>query len=139
MTGLLLSQPRHSFVEGTLFFLVQKSVFSSNRASGYTFQHDGAPPHTSLSTVYWLNHHKVGRFNGGFWPPQSPDCNPIEHLWPMVLHNLKGQVFSSKETLWVALEKAFRAVTSAQVKALYDSLPSRMLAVVKARGGPTRY
>ena len=81
----------------------------------------------------------VRRLNGGVWPPMSPDINPIEHLWPIVGHMMRGQVFSGKESLWTALEHAFAAIPAAKVKALYASMPDRMAAVIAARGGHTRY
>jgi hypothetical protein len=65
--------------------------------------------------------------------------NPIEHLWPMVAQKLSGSVFSGKEQLWSALQDAFASISPSQVKALYDSMPRRMEAVISARGGHTRY
>ena len=69
----------------------------------------------------------------------SPDLNPIEHVWPLVLSNFKGAVFSGKEQLWSALHEAFAAVTPAVVKKLYDSMPDHLAAVKAQKGGPTRY
>ena len=100
---------------------------------------DGASPHRALSTVAWLNKKRVRRLNAGVWPPQSPDLNPIEHLRPIVLRTLRGQVFAGKEDLWVALQAAFGAVPAEQIKALYASMPRRIEAVISARGGHTRY
>ena len=100
---------------------------------------DGASPHRALSTIAWLNAKKVKRLNGGVWPPQSPDMNPIEHLWPMVLRKLNGSVFSGKESLWTALQAAFAAIKPSQVQRLYASMPRRMKAVIAAKGGHTRY
>ena len=80
-----------------------------------------------------MNKYKIRRFNGGVWPPQSPDMNPIEHLWPMVAHELRDCVFSGKESLWSSLQEAFAAIRPEQIKALYKSLPKRMEAVVKAQ------
>ena len=39
---------------------------------------------------------------------QPPDCifKKRNTSWPMIPHKLKGQAFSSKDTLWVALEKS---------------------------------
>ena len=127
----------------TRFVFVQKiqhlNAFYCFRVSGWRFQHDGAPPHRALTTQAWLRRHKVRVLNGGFWPPMSPDLNPIEHIWPLVLRNLKGAVFSGKEQLWSALQEAFAAVTPAEVKKLYDSMPDRLAAVKAQKGGPTRY
>ena len=109
--------------------------FCVRRGKGWKFQQDGAPPHRSLSTQAFITRKKVIKFNAGFWPPMSPDLNPIEHLWPLVLRQLNGAVFSGKEQLWAALQEAFAAITPAQVAKLYQSLPKRMLAVRAAKGG----
>lgn len=57
----------------------------------------------------------------------------------MVLHKLRGHVFAGKDQLWSALQAAFAEISPEQVKALYDSMPNRMRAVIAARGGHTRY
>jgi transposase len=69
----------------------------------------------------------------------SPDINPIEHLWPLVLRELNGAIFAGKDQLWSALQEAFACIKPDQVKALYRSMPNRMAAVLSAKGGPTRY
>ena len=69
----------------------------------------------------------------------SPDLNPIEHLWPFVLRELNGAIFSGREQLWSALQEAFAKIPPAYVQSLYDSMPTRLAAVIRARGGPTRY
>ncbi len=81
----------------------------------------------------------MGRHNGGVWPPMSPDLNPIEHLWPIVGRALAGCVFSGKDQLWSALQEAFANIPADHIKALYESMPRRMEAVITAKGGPTRY
>jgi transposase len=65
--------------------------------------------------------------------------NPIEHLWPIVGRKLVGQTFSSRDALWQALVLAFGSITPAQVRRLYASMPSRLLALKQAKGGYTRY
>jgi transposase len=78
-------------------------------------------------------------FNGGEWPPNSPDMNPIEHVWPLVLQTLSGRVFSGREDLWNALQIAFGQITRAQIGRLYESMPRRLHALRAARGRHTRY
>ena len=76
-------------------------MFLFHSGSGWRFRQDGASPHRALTTQAWLNRNKVSRFNAGFWPPMSPDLNPIEHVWPMVLKRLNGAIFSGKDQLVV--------------------------------------
>ena len=77
----------------------------SCRRRGHEFQQDGALSHQAKPTLSWLSKHRIKQFNEGAWPAQSPDMNPIEHLWPMIGHKLAGRVFRDIEDLWKALLK----------------------------------
>ena len=109
------------------------------RSSKYKFMQDGAPVHTSRSTRSWLQAKGVRMFNAGSWPANSPDMNPIEHVWPMLGRKLIGQIFANRDALWAALVKACAEIDPHTIIKLYDSMPRRLLALRKARGGPTRY
>lgn len=101
------------------------------------FQHDGAPPHRSASTVAYLNNRKVCYISD--WPPQSPDVNIIENMWAelkrrLLLHNPKNL-----DELWDSCLSEWQKIPNEYIQKLYNSLPNRLLCIRKNKGENTNY
>ena len=48
----------------------------------WTFQQDGARPHTHATTQQWCLDHFPSFINKDHWPPNSPDLNPLDYsIW----------------------------------------------------------
>ena len=95
--------------------------------------------HKACTTTAFLKKKGIRQFNQGKWPPNSPDMNPMEHVWPMVGCMLSGKVFPDRDALWVALTAAFASIPKTAILKLYASMPRRIQALKKARGRHTRY
>ena len=103
------------------------------------YQQDGAPVHRAATTTRWRRLHGVKQFNAGVWPAQSPDLNPIEHVWPVLARVIQGAVYTSRDSLWHAIQLAVSQVDPAYIRKLYDSMPRRLAACIAAKGGHTKY
>ena len=73
------------------------------------------------------------------FPSLSPDLNPIENLWSCIERKLAGKRFDTRDELWEEVNKEWKAIPLDTLINLVDSMPRRMLEVIKAKGGPTRY
>ena len=73
------------------------------------------------------------------WPAQSPDLNPIEHLWAILDRKIGDRSLRKKEELKEAVTAAWAKITPEETKSLVESMPRRCEAVIQAKGGPTKY
>ncbi len=70
------------------------------------------------------------------WPPQSPDLNPIEHLWDVVereIHIMDIQP-TNLQQLRDAIMSILTNISEECFQHLVESMPRRIKAVLKAKG-----
>jgi hypothetical protein len=102
------------------------------------FQQDNDPKHTSKLAKETFDELNLKVME---WPSQSPDLNPIEHYWGHVARELKRRtgILTSKEELWVELEKILSETNKDLCRKLIGTMPRRVLDVIKAKGGYTKW
>jgi hypothetical protein len=102
----------------------------------WMFQQDNAPCHKARTVIGWLEENEVDLLT---WPAQSPDLNPIEHLWEILFQKISGKRPGSAVQLYEMLEAEWKSISVDVCADLVSSMPRRVEAVLKARGGYTRY
>jgi transposase len=104
----------------------------------FYFQHDNDPKHAAKSTKEYLAT-KGWRILD--WPAQSPDLNPIEHLWQHLKSELSKLPRASRDEdeLWNEVSRLYYAIPKEVCQNLIKSMPDRIKAVLKAKGRHTRY
>ena len=60
-------------------------------------------------------------------------------IWGYIAKKMVGKCFLSKDDVWAEVQKQWAEVPRAYIHSLYDSMPSRLLAVQQAKGHPTKY
>jgi transposase len=116
---------------------IPQSVQRLGLPAHFVFQQDNDPKHTSRLARSLLGDQMNIRVLP--WPSQSPDLNPIEHLWDYVSRQLKKRSVSSKAELKAAIQDEWSKVPRDFCRRLVESMPRRLAAVIRNKGGPTKY
>ncbi len=137
-----LSTNWESFNHHSLYLSIIADHVHSFMTTVYTssddyFQQDNAPWHKAQIISDWFLEHD-NDFTLLKCPPQSPDLNPIEHLWDVVEREFR--IMDVQPTNLQQLREAIMSIwTKISEGDLVESMAWRIKAVLKAKGGPTRY
>lgn len=120
--------------------VLRSNLLTSARKLGlensFYFQHDNDPKHTAMITKEWLLYNARRRL---LTPPQSPDLNPIEHLWYLLEQEVRKFNITSKNHLKNVLQEAWDKIGTDITTKLIESMPRRLEAVIQAKGLHTKY
>ena len=134
--GNLDSELYCQILEGELMDTIEKAGLGVDTV---IFQHDNDPKHTSKRATKCLEELGLDVLD---WPAQSPDLNPIEHLWRELKIKLNTEYSSPPggvEELWRRVQEQWESIPKQTVIDLIESMPDRVAAVLKAKGGYTKY
>ena len=74
------------------------------------------------------------------WPVNSPDLNPIENAWHALQQKICTMQSKNVENLYQLAEKIWEEkITTEYYRALIESMPRRIEAVIKSKGGHPKY
>lgn len=134
-----------TFIEGTMdqhvyLNILREQFMPSIQKLGlegrYMFQQDNDPKHTAKLVQEWLIHNVRQQLRT---PPQSPDINPIEHLWEELKRRVRKTEVSTKEELKARVTEEWNNIPREVTRKLVHSMPNRLRAIIKANGYATKY
>lgn len=106
----------------------------------YLFQQDRSPLHTARAVKEFQAEQHMQLLE---WPPKGADLNVIENVWGRLKASLarKPLYSATSDQLWAQVSNEWERLKADReyVRSLYDSLPSRIAAVVAVSGHMTRY
>jgi hypothetical protein len=110
----------------------------------WVFQHDNDPKHTAKKNKHYLEMKQsdpTHPFAILEWPSQSPDMNPIEHLWQYVKRRLRSESkrAKSQDELFDRIVREWKMIPKSYLLKLTETMPERIANLIKNRGRATRY
>ncbi|KAG1276163.1 hypothetical protein G6F66_012607 [Rhizopus arrhizus] len=113
--------------------------YGGGRDGDFIFQQDNDPKHIAKITTTYLK--EEAKYPVLPWPSQSPDLNPIEHMWRHL--KLKLALYEQRargvHELWERIKIEWETFDKDICCKYIDSMPARVQAVIKAKGGNTIY
>ena len=105
------------------------------RGREYTWQQDSAPCHTAKVVIKWLRENVPHFWSPWHWPPNSPDCNPLDYwLWHRVVRVACKTHHNSLDQLKHDISKAFRSLEMEEVERDVSKFRRRLQSVIDANG-----
>ena len=102
----------------------------------WLYQQDGAPNHTSRSTIAWLSENRIPFIAPNEWPPSSPDLNPADFcLWGLMEAEVNKAAHNSEASLLKAIIAAWRKIPQEALRNACRAVPRRLRDVINADGG----
>ena len=130
----------------TKLFIAEKSINSEEyqkiitecyipyHEEHFLLMQDNAKPHVSASTHAFMVEKGIDLLQ---WPACSPDCNPMENLWAIMVQRIYAgnKCFKTLDQLKAAIIHAWDTISIEEVRKLVFSFPKRLVAVVASKGG----
>ena len=106
--------------------------------NGFILMDDNARPHRGRVVTEFLAGAAIERM---VWPANSPDLNPIEHLWDQLKRSVYRRIteYSTLADLAQLLQEEWTAIPQRRVSRLVNTMRRRCLEVIEKRGGYTHY
>ena len=108
----------------------------------WVFQQDNASIHTAKDVTKFFKDQNMAVMP---WPARSPDLNPIENLWGILVRcvyfdgNGSFRQFETVEQLTTTLLASWDEISTSTCENLINSMPNRIFQLIKVDGKSTKY
>lgn len=113
----------------------QDTPFNVNDAECVLME-DGASPHTARITQQSHAERQIKRMK---WPAQSPDLNPIENVWRLLKYRVGRRFPKTKDEMKQVVLEEWDRLTPSDFAHYVNNMEERVLAVIEAKGGHTKW
>jgi hypothetical protein len=104
----------------------------------FTFQQDNCPIHTSAIAQNWFRDNDINVLP---WPSRSPDINPIENIWGIMMNSMRRRNIrpQNRQDLINAINVEWHNLTPEFCQHLISSMPRRLNSVIEKNGAAIKY
>ncbi|UYV68272.1 KDM2A [Cordylochernes scorpioides] len=101
----------------------------------YAFQQDSAPAHKAKKTQSWLTLNVPSHWGPDIWPPNSPDCNPLDYyVWGVVERDVNKAPHTTIQSVKKAVHTVMTQMDKVIVAKACASFRTRLETVVANNG-----
>ena len=125
-------------IEGKMNAAMYRDILDENllQSRRFIFQQDNNPKHTAKISKEWLQVNSVIVLE---WPSQSPDLNPIEHLWRDLKMAVHRRFLSNLMELERCCKEEWAKLPKDKCAKFVASYSKRLEAVIAAKSASTKY
>ena len=102
----------------------------------WELQFDNDPKHKSKLAQEYLKKHKIVALE---WPPYSPDLNPIENIWGIMVGKLRKKNISTQSELIELVNQEWEKIDQEQIDNWIDSMSGRIIEWIDHDGDRIKY